>query len=208
MPALEWCRKNKIELDKTESLLEFHLHKMRFIQLLQMKMFNEAKSYMFNLRHYSILNGQYEQAVNELMGAFVFAQRDLSKSPYKYLIEDQNQDRSMPNVRRFEAIDPMVFEDPKTGAVYLYAGGSAGSTLRVFELNPDMVTIKREIKVDTPEKFTEGAFIHYKDGLYHFTYSHGRFNKDNYSVYYATSKTPVGPWKFRGNLMQSNDKYK
>jgi hypothetical protein len=28
----------------------------------------------------------------------------------------------------FEAIDPMVFVDPKTKTPYLYAGGSAGAT--------------------------------------------------------------------------------
>ncbi|CAF4227304.1 unnamed protein product [Rotaria socialis] len=87
VPALEWCQKKRNELDKAGSLLEFHLHKMRFVQLLQMGNFDEAKVYLSNLRQYSILNGRCEQAVNELMGAFIFAQRDLSKSPYKYLLE-------------------------------------------------------------------------------------------------------------------------
>ncbi len=41
----------------------------------------------------------------------------------------------------FEAIDPMAFTDPKSGITYLYAGGSAGAKLRVFELNPDLVSI-------------------------------------------------------------------
>ncbi|CAF4009755.1 unnamed protein product, partial [Rotaria sp. Silwood2] len=87
LPALDWCQRKKNELNQTGSLLEFHLHKMRFIQLLQMGNFDEAKNYMSNLRQYSILNGRCEQAVNELMGALIFAQRDLTKSPYKYLLE-------------------------------------------------------------------------------------------------------------------------
>ena len=86
-PALEWCQKNRDELNKSGSLLEFHLHKMRFLQLLQQGDFNQAKIYLTNLRQYSILNGQCEESVNELMGALVFAQRDLLKSPYKYLLE-------------------------------------------------------------------------------------------------------------------------
>jgi len=49
--------------------------------------FNQAKDYLINLRQYSIINGQCEQDVNQLMGALVFAQRDLNKSPYKYLLE-------------------------------------------------------------------------------------------------------------------------
>lgn len=126
------------------------------------------------------------------------------------LVKDQNQhkDPAKRKGRRFEAIDPMTYKDPKSGKYYLYAGGSAGSTLRVFELNDDLISIKEEIKVETPKKFTEGAFIHYHNGMYHFTYSHGRFNKDSYSVYYSTSETPVGPWTFRGNLMKSDDNFK
>jgi hypothetical protein len=87
LPALEWCQRKRNELNQNGSLLEFHLHKMRFVQLLQMGNFDQAKTYMSNLRQYSILNGQCEQAVNELMGAIVFAQRDLTKSPYKNLLE-------------------------------------------------------------------------------------------------------------------------
>ena len=87
LPAIDWCIRNRNELDKTGSLLEFHLHKMRFIQILQMGNFNEAKNYLSNLRQYFIMNGKCEQDVNHLMGAFVFARRDLAKSPYKYLLE-------------------------------------------------------------------------------------------------------------------------
>src|SRR3546814_9489697 len=58
----------------------------------------------------------------------------------------------------FEAIDPMVFADAKSGKTYIYAGGSAGSTLRVFVLTPDLLTIDHEVKVAQPPHFTEGAF--------------------------------------------------
>ncbi|HEX8660961.1 MAG TPA: family 43 glycosylhydrolase, partial [Brevundimonas sp.] len=50
----------------------------------------------------------------------------------------------------FEAIDPMVFVDPRTGTAYLYAGGSAGSTLKVFELEPSMTAIRREVAIAQP----------------------------------------------------------
>ena len=67
----------------------------------------------------------------------------------------------------FEAIDPMVFSDPKSGKTYLYAGGSAGAKLRVFELNPDLISIAKEVPVETPPQFTEGVFMHYHDGRYY-----------------------------------------
>ncbi len=108
----------------------------------------------------------------------------------------------------FEAIDPMVFRDPKSRRAYLYAGGSAGSKLRVFELAPDFVTIKREVQVAQPPFFTEGVFMHERDGTYYLSYSHGRWNAASYQVHYATATSPVGPWTYRGILLQSDAKYK
>lgn len=87
LPAIDWCIRHRTELNQTGSLLEFHLHKMRFVQLLQVGDFNQARTYLTNLRQYSVINGQCEQEVNQLMGAFVFAQRDLARSPYKNLLE-------------------------------------------------------------------------------------------------------------------------
>ncbi|CAF1655526.1 unnamed protein product, partial [Adineta ricciae] len=87
LPAIDWCLRHRNQLNQTGSLLEFNLHKMRFVQLLQTENFQQAKTYLANLRQYSISKGQCEQEVNQLMGALVFAQRDLAKSPYKYLLE-------------------------------------------------------------------------------------------------------------------------
>ena len=106
--------------------------------------------------------------------------------------------------RQFEAIDPMVFQDPVSGKTYLYAGGSRGSTLRVFELGGDLTSLGREIGVATPPQFTEGAFMHYRDGRYYLSYSHGSYQRDDYSLYYATSDSPTGPWDFHGQILGSN----
>ena len=104
----------------------------------------------------------------------------------------------------FEAIDPDVFRDPKSGKYYLYAGGSAGAKLRIWEMAPDLMNVAREIPVETPPQFTEGAFVHYDNGRYYLSYSHGYYAGASYSVYYATSDTPTGPWKFQGPILQSD----
>ncbi len=104
----------------------------------------------------------------------------------------------------FEAIDPMVFADPKSGKYYMYAGGSAGAKLRVWEMAPDMVNFAREIPVETPPQFTEGSFMHYANGQYYLSYSHGGWNSPTYSVHYATSTSPTGPWQYRGPILQSD----
>ena len=108
----------------------------------------------------------------------------------------------------FEAIDPMVFEDPASRKFYFYAGGSAGAKLRVFELNENMMGLKKEIDIEQPEKFTEGAFVHFRNGVYHLTYSHGGWKDSTYSVHHSTSSSPTGPWKYRGVILKSDDRHK
>ncbi len=108
----------------------------------------------------------------------------------------------------FEAIDAMVFTDPHSGTSYLYAGGSAGATLRVFELNPDMISFAREIEVDTPLHFTEGSFMHYREGIYHFTYSQGYWRDASYRVHHSTARNPTGPWTYQGVILSSDDTHK
>lgn len=107
----------------------------------------------------------------------------------------------------FEAIDPMVFTDRRTGRSYLYAGGSAGAKLRTWLLAPDMVTIAREIPVSTPKLFTEGAFVHERGGTYYLSYSHGHWNGPDYSVHYATAPAPSGPWRYRGAILTSDARH-
>ncbi|BCX48114.1 glycoside hydrolase family 43 [Haloferula helveola] len=107
----------------------------------------------------------------------------------------------------FEAIDPMVFQD-KDGTAYFYAGGSNGAKLRVWKLKPNLIELGEEVEVATPPEFTEGAFMHEIDGTYYLSYSHGGWNNPNYSVHYATSSSPVGPWKYRGAILNSGESHK
>ncbi|KQT35217.1 glycosyl hydrolase 43 family protein [Sphingomonas sp. Leaf412] len=107
----------------------------------------------------------------------------------------------------FEAIDPMVFADARSGRTYLYAGGSAGATLRVWELADDMVTIRRQVAVKQPPLFTEGAFMHERNGTYYLSYSHGKWNGPDYSVHYATARSPLGPWRYRGAILTSDARH-
>jgi len=106
--------------------------------------------------------------------------------------------------------DGAWFEGPtfKPGRYYLYAGGSAGSKLRVYEMADDMVNLRREIPVQTPPKFTEGPFMHFRNGVYFLSYSHGGWRDASYSVHYATSSTPVGPWRYRGAILTSDEHHK
>lgn len=107
----------------------------------------------------------------------------------------------------FEAIDPMVFHD-KDGTFYLYVGGSNGAKLKVWKLKPNLTELGEEVEVETPEQFTEGAFMQEIDGTYYLSYSHGGWNNPNYSVHYATGKSATGPWTYQGAILNSNDTHK
>jgi beta-xylosidase len=102
----------------------------------------------------------------------------------------------------FEAIDPMVFVEGEKA--WFYAGGSAGSKLRVFEMADDMVSFKRELKIEQPPHFTEAPFLHRRGKIYYLSYSHGRWNDSSYCVHYATSASPAGPWEYRGKILESD----
>ena len=108
----------------------------------------------------------------------------------------------------FEAIDPMVFHDPRSKRWLLYAGGSAGAKLRVWEMDDAMTGFRREIPVETPKEFTEGAFMHERKGVYYLSYSHGWYQGSSYSAYYSTAPTAVGPWTYRGRILGSDAYHK
>jgi beta-xylosidase len=101
----------------------------------------------------------------------------------------------------------MIFADPKSRKI-LYAGNSVGAKLRVFELNDDMISFAAEIPVKTPHRFTEDAFMHFRDGLYYLPYSHGNYRESSYSVHYATAKSPTGPWKYHSVILTSDATHK
>lgn len=109
---------------------------------------------------------------------------------------------------RFEAIDPMVFVDPKSKRRLMYVGGSNGATMRVFELGADMTTVTREVAVEQPPCFTEGAWMHERNGTYYLSYSSGHWDRSDYSVRYATAASPTGPWIYRGTILASAGRYK
>lgn len=101
----------------------------------------------------------------------------------------------------FEAIDAMVFQDPLTAKVYLYCGGSAGAKLRVFELNEDLISVKEELEVETPENFTEASFMHFHEGVFYFSYSSGNWKDTTYKVCYSTAPSALGPWTYQGKIL-------
>jgi arabinoxylan arabinofuranohydrolase len=102
----------------------------------------------------------------------------------------------------WEDIDPTVFIDDDDQA-YMYWGNNA---LYCVKLNKDMISFSGDIvtfEIKDKEAFgsdyEEAPWIFKRNGMYYLMYAaHVPEN-----VYYATSSSPLGPWKYGGVVMKA-----
>jgi len=105
-----------------------------------------------------------------------------------------------------QPIDQFVFQD-KDGSYYMYYGGWRHCNM--VKLNADFTGLvpfeDGEIyKEVTPESYVEGPFMFIKDGKYYFMWSEGGWTGPNYSVAYAISDSPFGPFDRVGTILQQD----
>ena len=102
-------------------------------------------------------------------------------------------------------IDPCVFQDTD-GQVY-YIWGQFN--LKIAKLKPNLIeldttTIKDKIITEKEHYFHEGASMSKHNGIYYLVYAHmGRLNSPS-CIGYATSKSPLGPFKYRGVIVDNS----
>ena len=98
-------------------------------------------------------------------------------------------------------IDPGLMIDDK-GDAYLFFGG--GQELFGAPLEKNMKEIAAPaIKIEgLPHGYKEGSFPFQKDGIYYLTFAHG-FHSEGYTIGYATSDNPLGPFQYRGKIMDN-----
>ncbi|MBW4839995.1 MAG: glycoside hydrolase family 43 protein [Paenibacillaceae bacterium] len=142
------------------------------------------------------------QSDDELGGIGV-AVADQPEGPFRDAI-------GKPLIDRFhfgaQPIDPHVFLDDD-GCAYLYYGG--WGHCNVAKLSEDMVhldtfadgTMFKEI---TPEHYIEGPCMFKRHGVYYFMWSEGGWTGPDYSVAYAMSDSPVGPFQRVGKILQQD----
>lgn len=105
-----------------------------------------------------------------------------------------------------QPIDQFVFKD-KDGAYYLIYGG--WRHCNIARLNNDFTgfipfadgTTYKEI---TPKGYVEGSFMFLKEGKYYFMWSEGNWTGPDYSVAYAVSTSPFGPFERVGKILQQD----
>lgn len=92
---------------------------------------------------------------------------------------------------RGQMIDPMVFVDDDDSA-YLYFGQG---NCNIVKLNDDMISYDPEKIISfKPQGYNEGAFVFKRNGKYYLMWSEFDTRDPRYSVAYATSDSPMGPF--------------
>ncbi|WP_280640543.1 family 43 glycosylhydrolase [Hymenobacter volaticus] len=90
-----------------------------------------------------------------------------------------------------QMIDPMVLVDDD-GAAYLYWGQGQ---CHAVKLNSDMVSFDPAAVLEfKPEGYNEGSFVFKRQGKYYLMWSEYDTRDPRYSVAYATSSSPMGPF--------------
>ncbi|MCI5876247.1 MAG: glycoside hydrolase family 43 protein [Prevotella sp.] len=107
-----------------------------------------------------------------------------------------------------QPIDQYVFRDDD-GEYYMYYGGWGHCNM--VRLSQDLLRVipfkdgstYREV---TPKGYVEGPFMLKRGGKYYFMWSEGGWGGPDYSVAYAISDSPFGPFNRVGKILQQDPK--
>lgn len=134
---------------------------------------------------------------------------DTPRGPWKNILGESEAvlvaDRFVKNAI---TLDGQTFVDDD-GSVYLYWGTWGiyeGFGCGAGKMTPDMkgFTQTRLIPNTEATDFFEAPFVMKRNGIYYFMYSSGSCHDETYRVQYATSDQPLGPYAYRGCLLQTS----
>ncbi|MFY0651786.1 MAG: family 43 glycosylhydrolase [Cyclobacteriaceae bacterium] len=104
----------------------------------------------------------------------------------------------------YEQIDPAAFVDDDGTAYYLWGQ----FTLKMAKLNDDMLsidptTIKDSVLTESRDYFHEGSYLTKRNGIYYMVYAHLDKAHRPTQIGYATSTSPMGPYKYGGVIIDN-----
>lgn len=105
-----------------------------------------------------------------------------------------------------QPIDQFVFKD-KDGQYYLIYGG--WKHCNIAKLSDDFKSLVpfddgETYKEITPDNYVEGPYMFMRNGKYYFMWSEGGWTGPDYSVAYAISDSPMGPFKRIGKILKQD----
>jgi len=142
---------------------------------------------------------------NEQTGGIGLAAADRPEGPYQDYI-------GKPLVDRFhngaQPIDPFVFRDTDGQHYLIYGGWRHCNIARLHENFRGFLPFAdgELFKEITPDGYVEGPFMFVRGGKYYFMWSEGGWTGPDYSVAYAMSDSPTGPFKRIGKILKQDPK--
>ncbi|XP_058457097.1 E3 ubiquitin-protein ligase RMND5A isoform X1 [Malaya genurostris] len=85
VPALEWSTRFSTELDARNSTLEFKLHRLAFMQILNGGINAQTEAICYARTNFSKFVKRFEKEIQILMGTLIYLPAGIQNSPYKYL---------------------------------------------------------------------------------------------------------------------------
>ncbi|XP_024084599.1 protein RMD5 homolog A [Cimex lectularius] len=86
-PALEWAQKHRASLQKQNSSLEFKLHQLRFIGLIEKGTACQNEAVQYARTYLSKFVHTHEKDIQVLMGMLIYLANGVSRSPYAHLLQ-------------------------------------------------------------------------------------------------------------------------
>ncbi|XP_049763052.1 E3 ubiquitin-protein ligase RMND5A [Schistocerca cancellata] len=86
-PALEWAQAHRESLDAQNSSLEFKLHRLRFIDLIQRGPGGQKDAIRYARTHFQQFVNRHEKEIQSLMGMLLYLPHGIDKSPYSHLLD-------------------------------------------------------------------------------------------------------------------------
>jgi len=85
-PALQWTHLNRETLHAQNSSLEFKLHRLQFIDLVQQGSSKQAEALLY-ARNFAPFAATHQRELQSLMGSLLFMRQGIQNSPYAYLLD-------------------------------------------------------------------------------------------------------------------------
>ena len=156
-----------------------------------------------NGKYYLFFGGNDIQN-DEQYGGIGVAVADNPAGPFKDVLGKPLIDKI---VNGAQPIDQFVFKDDD-GSYYMYYGG--WHHCNMVKLSSDLLSLVpfddgSYYKSVTPENYVEGPFMLKRNNKYYFMWSEGSWGGSDYSVAYAISDSPFGPFERIGKILQQDE---
>jgi E3 ubiquitin-protein transferase RMND5 len=87
-PALEWTNQYSAELEARNSTLEFKLHRLAYLQLLEQGVTAQADAISYTRAHFKKFINRFEKEIQMLMGCLIYLPMGYENTPYSHFFNN------------------------------------------------------------------------------------------------------------------------